>query len=83
LVAAADSGEVSPEAARDLRDTLEFIAGLRLAHQTRQVAAGLEPDNHLRLAELSSFERRTLRDAFRIVQRLQAVLAQRYQAGRF
>lgn len=83
LVAAADSGEVSPEAARDLRDTLEFIAGLRLAHQTRQVAVGLEPDNHLRLDELSSFERRMLKDAFGVVQKLQAVLAQRYQAGRF
>ncbi|GAB2738754.1 DUF294 nucleotidyltransferase-like domain-containing protein [Melaminivora jejuensis] len=83
LAVAADSGEVSAEAARDLMDTLEFIAGLRIAHQSRQIAAGQEPDNHLQLAELSSFERRMLKDAFGVVQKLQAVLGQRYQAGRF
>lgn len=81
LEVAAQSGEVSPQAARDLVDALEFIAGLRIDHQTRQIADGQAPDNHLKLEELSSFERGTLRDAFGVVQKLQAVLAQRYQAG--
>ncbi|HRN76535.1 MAG TPA: putative nucleotidyltransferase substrate binding domain-containing protein [Ottowia sp.] len=81
LEVAAQSGEVSPQSARDLVDALEFIAGLRIDHQTRQIADGQPPDNHLKLEELSSFERGTLRDAFGVVQKLQAVLAQRYQAG--
>lgn len=82
LLAVADGGEVSPQAARDLIDTLEFIAALRIAHQSRQTDAGQQPDNHLRLAELSGFERSTLRDAFKVVRELQAVLGQRYQTGR-
>ena len=35
------------------------------------------------LTEISNFERTQLRDAFTVVQTLQQVLAQRYQAGRF
>ncbi len=81
LEVAAQSGEVSAQATRDLVDALEFIAGLRIDHQTRQIKSGQAPDNHLKLEELSSFERGTLRDAFGVVQKLQSVLAQRYQAG--
>jgi CBS domain-containing protein len=66
-----------------LRDALEFMASLRLAHQARQLDEGTPPDNHLDLGEISNFERTQLRDAFAVVQKLQQVLAQRYQAGRF
>ena len=82
LAASAQSGEVSAQAARDLGDALEFISALRIAHQTRQIAAGEAPDNHLRLEELSTFERSTLKDAFGLVQQMQAVLGQRYYGGR-
>ena len=82
LAASAQSGEVSAQAARDLGDALEFISALRIAHQTRQIAAGQAPDNFLRLDELSSFERGTLKDAFGVVQKLQSVLSQRYHGGR-
>ncbi|WP_354003661.1 putative nucleotidyltransferase substrate binding domain-containing protein [Ramlibacter aurantiacus] len=78
LQAAGGAGEVSPEAARDLRDALDFIGRIRLAHQARQAAAGEQPDNHVALASLSNLERSQLRDAFRVVQQLQAVLVQRY-----
>ena len=44
---------------------------------------GLPPDNHLRLDDLSNVERAHLKSAFGIVQRLQSVLATRYQGGRF
>lgn len=82
LEVAQQSGEVSAQAARDLADALEFIADLRIAHQARQIAAGQAPDNHLKLEELSSFERGTLKDAFGVVQKLQSVLGQRYYGSR-
>lgn len=83
LLAVAAGGEVSTESARDLRHALEFLGQLRLRHQARQMAAGLKPDNHMRPDSLSNFERTQLKDAFTVVQTLQAVLAQRYTAGRF
>lgn len=83
LEAAAEAGEVSPASARDLRDALEFLAALRIAHQARQMAQGQPPDNYLALEELSQFERSHLKEAFSVVQTLQGVLGQRYQTGRY
>ena len=79
----AQAGEVSQQGARDLRDALEFVSRLRIAHQARQTLRGQAPDNFLALEELSNFERSHLKDAFLVVQTLQGVLAQRYQSGRF
>ena len=79
----AQAGEVSEQGARDLRDALEFLGKLRIAHQARQIARGQAPDNFLALEELSNFERSHLKDAFLVVQTLQGVLGQRYQSGRF
>ncbi len=83
LLAMADGGEISADGSRDLREALEFLAALRIRHQTRQMAAGIAPDNHLRPDSLSSFERGQLKQAFSVVQTLQSVMAQRYTAGRF
>lgn len=82
LEVAAACGEISPQSARELRDALELISGLRIAHQVRQLAQGRTPDNFLALEELSSAERSQLKHAFHVVQTVQEVLGQRYQVGR-
>jgi len=79
LAVAADSKEISPSSAHDLRDALEFMASLRIRHQARQMALGEPADNFLAPDELSNFERSQLKDAFGVVQTLQSVLAQRYR----
>jgi CBS domain-containing protein len=79
LSVAAQSQEISEQGARDLRDALEFLASVRIRHQTAQLARGLPADNFLSLSELSNFERSQLKDAFGVVQTLQSVLAQRYR----
>ncbi|AOF82487.1 CBS domain protein [Methyloversatilis sp. RAC08] len=83
LDVAATGGEISGQSARDLRETLEFIARIRIRHQACQIAAGQKADNFVKPDELSNFERSQLKDAFGVVQTLQSVLGQRYQAGRF
>ncbi len=82
LLAVANHGSVSGERAHDLRDALEFVAHIRLQHQARQIAKGEAPDNFIAPNELSDFEREHLRHAFRVVAKLQEVLAQRYQPSR-
>ena len=79
LMVAASSKEISEQSAHDLRDALEFMAVLRIRHQTAQMAAGQAADNFLSLSELSNFERGQLKDAFGVVQTLQSVLGQRYR----
>ncbi|NDP39917.1 MAG: CBS domain-containing protein [Rhodoferax sp.] len=78
LEVVAQAGEVSEQGARDLRDALEFLAKLRIAHQARQTQQSQAPDNFLALEELSNFERSHLKEAFSVVQTLQGVLQQRY-----
>lgn len=79
LLGAAAGGAISAQAARDLREALEFLAFLRIQHQARQIAAGQDPDNFLNPDEISNFERTQLKDAFAVVASLQGVLAQRYR----
>ena len=77
IAEAARGGSISVQLAAELSDALEFIAYLRLRHQGHAVRAGREPDNFVDPATLTDFERRHLRDAFRIVRAAQQALAQR------
>jgi CBS domain-containing protein len=79
LEVAAQSHEISEQSAHDLRDALEYVATMRIAHQARQMDAERPVDNLLSLDELSNFERRQLKQAFLVVQGLQEVLARRYR----
>lgn len=78
LRAVAATGRLSTESVADLGDALEFIASVRLRHQAARVRAGRQPDNYLSPGELSSLEKRHLRDAFQVVKQAQTVLAQSY-----
>jgi CBS domain-containing protein len=82
LAHAAESGEISAQGVRDLRDALEHLSMVRIRHQSRRIAAGFEADNFLRPDELSNFERSQLKDAFGVVKSLQEVLGQRYRMAR-
>ncbi len=81
IAAVAGAGALSPETAADLHDAFEFIRYVRLTHQARQIRAGQAPDNFVSPDELSSFEKRHLRDAFQIVRSAQQTVVQSYPLG--
>ncbi|MAT65305.1 MAG: cyclic nucleotide-binding protein [Gammaproteobacteria bacterium] len=83
LEAAMAAGALGRELGGSLLDALEFIAGLRIRHQAGCLREGRAPDNYLPPDTLSGLERSHLKDAFRLIQSLQATLGNRYQAGRF
>ena len=72
LEAAQAAGIVSERGGRDLLDAYDLIAQMRLEHQAREVREGERPDNFLRPATLSEFERSHLRNAFVVVRRMQS-----------
>lgn len=78
LQAAHDAGVLSKEGMSDLLDALEFIASVRLLHQSLQSVRGDEVDNYVKPDILSPLERRHLKDAFDVVRDMQAILEQRY-----
>lgn len=79
LRSAASLGALREENAADLADSFEFINYVRIRHQVRQIRAGEQPDNHVAPSELSSFEKRHLREAFQIIRKMQAALGFTHQ----
>lgn len=75
---AGEAGIITAGDADDLIHALRFIGGVRLRHQARQLAEGVQPDNLVDPDELSSLHRRYLRSAFSIVTSAQRALAQHY-----
>lgn len=69
---------MSEEKGADLHDAFEFISYVRMRHQAAQVRAGLPVDNHVNPEQLSSFDKRHLREAFAIVRSAQSSMASRY-----
>ena len=62
----------------NLIDALDFIEKLRIEHQSRQLRAGLAPDNHLAPSELSPLVRQNLKSAFAQVRVSQQALLNRF-----
>ena len=52
-----------------------------MEHQATQISNGESPDNYMLPSDLSKLEREHLKDAFKVIQTMQAVLEQRYQIG--
>ncbi|MGB5686343.1 MAG: DUF294 nucleotidyltransferase-like domain-containing protein [Candidatus Electrothrix sp.] len=55
-------------------DAYEMQMQLRIIHQLHQLEAEVQPDNHITPDELSELEKRMLRDAFEVIDRLHGVL---------
>ncbi|MEP2618452.1 MAG: DUF294 nucleotidyltransferase-like domain-containing protein, partial [Marinomonas sp.] len=68
--------------AKDLALALEMIGMVRIKNQKDQIEAGDKPNNHVNPENLSSFEKRHLRDAFNIVTRQQEFIKFRYAGKR-
>ncbi|HDK37974.1 MAG TPA: cyclic nucleotide-binding/CBS domain-containing protein [Thiolapillus brandeum] len=82
LRAAAGTASLSKGGSANLLDAFEFISNLRLEHQAAQIEAGESPDNFMSPKQLSKLEREHLKDAFKVVQTMQANLEMRYHTDR-
>ncbi|MBP6995350.1 MAG: cyclic nucleotide-binding/CBS domain-containing protein [Phycicoccus sp.] len=78
LAAAEAAGMIGAERGADLRDAFEFVSYVRLRHQAAQVRAGQGPDNFVRPDDLSSFDKRHLREAFAIIREAQSALGRQH-----
>lgn len=76
------SGILPPGRGQDLEDALEFISAVRVRTQANDIAHGEPTGNSVEPDKLSDFERKSLRDAFLILDNAQKYLKFRYQPGR-
>jgi CBS domain-containing protein len=81
LHAAADAETLSRSDAQTLEDAFDLISELRMAHQIRQLQAGITPDNHVDPKALSELTRSHLKEAFRAIASVQNRIANELSIG--
>ncbi|MDA8169528.1 MAG: DUF294 nucleotidyltransferase-like domain-containing protein [Nitrospiraceae bacterium] len=68
------------EYAEELEHAFEFIMLLRITHQYGQIKAGKQPDNFINPDNLSNLQKKTIKDAFSLISRIQDLIIERYKA---
>jgi CBS domain-containing protein len=81
-VAQVSAEMLSREDATNLAEIFPFLFQLRLAHQLRSIKANLPVDHTVHLADLSTLERRHLKEAFVTVKRIQDGVRAAWQLDR-
>ncbi len=73
-----DVGGMSGSGANDLIEAYKFINSVRIKHQRRQIKSGQSVDNFVLTQEISSLDKKHLKDAFGIVNDMQSAMSSRY-----
>ncbi len=68
--------------AKDLRDALELLSTVRIAHQALSLEQNEELNNSVKPDEMADFERRHLKDAFKILSTAQQFMKFKYPRNR-
>lgn len=69
-----DEGHISGNLWQAASEAYELQMQLRLVHQLHQIDNGILPDNYINPANLTELEKRMLKEAFSVIERLQALL---------
>ncbi len=81
LKALADEEHLSRELYEAASEAYELQMQLRLVHQLEQIEEGVLPDNRINPAHLSELEKRTLKESFTVIERLQGFLRDSFHLG--
>ncbi|MGE5172505.1 MAG: DUF294 nucleotidyltransferase-like domain-containing protein [Betaproteobacteria bacterium] len=68
------------EYADDFEQAFEFIMLLRIHHQYEQISSGEVPDNFINPNRLSNLEKRSIKEAFQIISKVQDLIIERYKS---
>lgn len=76
-----DKNPVIREMGDELRQSFEFINHLRIHHQMEQIEGAIPPDNFINPVKLGSLERKSLKEAFHIISKIQEAIIDQYGPG--
>ncbi|MEW6348026.1 MAG: putative nucleotidyltransferase substrate binding domain-containing protein [Thermodesulfobacteriota bacterium] len=71
-----EQGCVPQDLCAETREAFEFHVQLALVNQLKMVEAGMRPDSYIQPSTLTDRERRTLKDAFAVIDRMMAYVKQ-------
>jgi CBS domain-containing protein len=80
LEALRESHTIAMEYADDFEHAFEFMMLLRIHHQYAQVSTGQTPDNFINPNRLSNLEKRSIKEAFHLVAKVQDLIIERYRS---
>ncbi len=78
---AAENGTLSEDSCQNIIGAYRFLTQVRFRHQLNAILAGREPNNNISPDDFSSFERKHLKDAFKIISELQDVAKLKFIKG--
>ncbi|MBI5741312.1 MAG: cyclic nucleotide-binding/CBS domain-containing protein [Nitrospirae bacterium] len=81
LRALRDKHPIITELGEEMEQTFEFISLLRIHHQIKRIEQSLEPDNFINPGNLSNLERKSLKESFQLVLRVQDAILELYRPG--
>ena len=73
-----EGNHISKELYLEAREAYEFLMQLRLIHQMRLIEDGKEPDNYINPGDLTDLEKKTLKEAFSVIGKLQSLIKDLY-----
>ncbi|MGL6055710.1 MAG: putative nucleotidyltransferase substrate binding domain-containing protein, partial [Vibrio metschnikovii] len=71
----------SEDSCQNIIGAFKFITQVRFQHQLQAIREGKEANNHIAPDSFSSFERKHLKEAFKIISELQDVAKIRFLKG--
>jgi CBS domain-containing protein len=74
----AKRGHIPADLYADVREAYEFQTQLNLVHQLKMAESGQAPDSYVDPGELSDLERKTLKDAFAVMNRLRGHIKKQF-----
>ena len=81
LKAMKDSHPVIIELGEELEQAFEFITLLRMHHQTKQMERNEPPDNFINPVTLSNLEKKSLKESFQLILKIQDAIGELYRMG--
>ncbi len=78
---AAENGTLSQDSCENIIGAYRFLTQVRFRHQLNAILSGRVPNNNISPEEFSSFERKHLKDAFKIISELQDVAKLKFIKG--
>ncbi len=75
-----DKHTIVTEYGDDFEHAFEFIMLLRIHHQFAQISSGQNPDNFINPNRLSNLEKRSIKEAFQLVSKVQDLIIERYKS---
>ncbi|RJQ38951.1 MAG: cyclic nucleotide-binding/CBS domain-containing protein [Nitrospiraceae bacterium] len=76
-----DKHPVISELGAELEQAFEFISLLRVHHQIEQIESSVPPDNFINPDRLSNLEKKSLKESFQLILKVQDAIVEIYRAG--